>query len=360
MAINKYGSAYISDLIEKSVKNGSRIAVVEGEYEIGETVIIPSDFTLILRGAYLRLTDGVYCNIFRNEGCNKEKRKISEPDRNIRVIGEYGAVLDGGNYNGLSETTSEKNGMPHISRNNTLLFVNVDGFSVSGLKVINQRWWGLNFICCRRGKITDIEFCSDDSCLSPDGTVYHGFSRDKYGEIRVKNSDGIDLRGGCHDIMIERITGFTEDDTVALTALPGRMETELYAVDGADGDIHNVVIRDVQSAAFCANIRLLNQGGTKLYNILIDGMQDASYDCPHMDRGGNGVRIGDLHMYGSRHSTSDETFNITVRNVCSRSENAVSLAGAIRNLTLENIKGFDTNKTVINNQAELTGEVIAP
>ena len=68
---------------------------------------------------------------------------------------------------------------------------------------------------------------------------------------------------------------------------------------------------------------------------------DASLGSEHMDRGGNGVRIGDNHLYGTRHSTKDETFNITVRNVCSRAERVMSLAGAITNLTLDNIRGFD-------------------
>ena len=352
MSYMKDGAGYIGSLIRKALGDGSRRAVVTGDYEIAETVIIPSGFTLILRDARLRLADGVFCNILRNAGCDKEKRLASDPDRDIRIIGDGEAVLDGGNYNGLSERTSEKDGMPHISRNNSLLFVNVDGFEVKGLKVINQRWWGLNFICCRNGRISDVDFLSDDVMINADGTETRGLRRDRYGDIRVKNSDGVDLRCGCHDIMIERITGFTEDDTVALTALPGRLE-QLYAVEGSDADIHDVIIRDVMSSAFCANIRLLNQGGPKLYNVLIDGMIDSSQGCGHMDYGGNGVRVGDAHMYGSRHSTADETFNITIRNVYSRAENAVCLAGAIRNLTLDNIRGWDTNRTLIRNEAQI-------
>ena len=41
-------------------------------------------------------------------------------------------------------------------------------------------------------------------------------------------------------------------------------------------------------------------------------------------------------------------------------ENAVSLAGAIKNLTLDNICGFDTNMNVIKNDAELSGKVVMP
>ena len=86
----------------------------------------------------------------------------------------------------------------------------------------------------------------------------------------------------------------------------------------------------------------MNQGDVKLHDILIDGVTDTSEGCPYMDRGIYGVRIGDPHMYGSRHATADETYNITVRNVRSRAEiAAIGLAGEIRNLTVENISCFD-------------------
>jgi hypothetical protein len=39
------------------------------------------------------------------------------------------------------------------------------------------------------------------------------------------------------------------------------------------------------------------------------------------------VRIGDTHLYGTRHATRDETYNITVKNVYGRSDYAVALAG---------------------------------
>ena len=42
-------------------------------------------------------------------------------------------ILDGGEYNGLSEKNSLKDGNPHISVNNLILFTNVDGFTIRGL-----------------------------------------------------------------------------------------------------------------------------------------------------------------------------------------------------------------------------------
>ena len=120
-----------------------------------------------------------------------------------------------------------------------------------------------------------------------------------------------------------------------------------------DRDIYNVVIRNVVSSAFCANVRLLNQSGVRLYNILVDGVYDSSKNSPYMGRGGSGVRLGDVHLYGTRHATPDETFNITIRNVCSRAGAALRLAGAMKDCRFENIRAFDGAGLLIEDNASV-------
>ncbi len=348
MTFTKNGGVYWQAMIDAAALMPERELTIRGNWEIEKTIYIPSDFTLYLDNCHLRMADGTFCNLFRNAGFEKPGgNRADGADRNIRILGRGRAILDGGVYNGLHERISGKDGNPHISVNNLLLFVNVDGFEISHIQLKNQRWWAMNFLYCRHGSIDSIDFCSDDGIADRDGSRIPGKTlrdiADYPGhEAYIRNSDGIDLRAGCHDIRIENITGFTQDDTVALTGLPGKMETEMYAVEGLSTDIYNVIIRNVNSASFCTNIRLLNQGGIRLYNILIDGMMDASKDSPHMDRGIYGVRVGDNHMYGPRHSTPDETVNITIRNVYSRARSAaVQLAGSITNCVLDNINGFD-------------------
>ena len=355
------GSAVIQKMIDDSCRTGLRAATVTGRYEISTAVRIPSDFTLILENCHLRMADNVYSNMFVNASHGTEKGRTPEgTDRNIIVEGRGRVILDGGEYNGLSERTHSKNGLPHISLNNVLLFTNVDGFTIRNLHVRNQRWWALNFVSCRNGRIQDIDFCADDSWVDDDGSIHHGFSSRVYGteeetgfsyqKIRVKNADGIDLRSGCHDILIENITGFTEDDTIALTGLIGSTEN-MYCVEGEEPAIYNVIIRNVMSSAFCANVRLLNQSGVKLYNILVDGVVDTSKGSPHMDRGGTAVRIGDNHLYGTRHATADETRNIVIRNVSSRAGAAMRVAGAMSDCLFENIRNFDGSPILIQNDA---------
>ncbi len=84
-------------------------------------------------------------------------------DKNIKIIGEGKAVLDGGNYNGLCERNCGKDGLPMRWKNNLLLFTNVENFEIAQIKCQNQRWWALNFVYCSFGEIHDIEFCYCDT-----------------------------------------------------------------------------------------------------------------------------------------------------------------------------------------------------
>ena len=335
------GTSHINSLISAAIADGSRTATVTGKWVIDEAVRLPSHFTLILDGCHLVMADGCYSNMFVNEHHDTDLgRTVAGRDHNINIIGRGEAILDGGKYNGLSERTQGKDGLPPIWKNNLVLFTNVEGFRISGICCRNQRWWALNFIYSSHGYLGNIDFCASDIAISPDGREYRGLRRKSYSDVLVKNADGIDLRCGCHHITIENITGFTEDDTVALTALYGGLE-QYFAVEGMSSDICHVEIRSINSEAYCTNVRLLNQGGTKLHDILIDGVYDTSEGSEHMDRGLYAVRIGDTHMYGSRHATADETYNITVRNVRGRGEQVVSLAGEMTNLVMYGIESFD-------------------
>jgi len=341
MDFSKNGSGYISSKIGEAITDGSRRATVSGAWEIAEEIRLPSDFTLVLENAHLKMADGVYSNMFVNENHGRDIGRTSlGTDRNITILGIGEAILDGGRYNGLSERNQLQNGLPPIWKNNLLLFTNVDGFKISGISCRNQRWWALNFIYCRNGYLGDIDFCANDLAIDSSGREYHGLKREKYEEILVKNADGIDLRCGCHDILIENITGFTEDDSVALTALAGRLEAS-FSVEGLEPDIFNVTVRNVRTAALCSNVRLLNQGEIKLHDVTLDGIYDLSADSAYMDRGAYAVRIGDTRIYGTRHSNENETYNITVKNVVGGGDYVISVNGGIGNLNISDIKAIN-------------------
>ena len=334
------GYEHITRLIEKAVSNGTRTATVTGDWEIDRAVLIPSDFTLILKDCHLCMSEGSFDNMFRNEHCGTEIGRTAQGrDFNIKLIGEGEAILDGGIYNGLSEKTQKTNGMPPIYKNNLVLFSNVDGFEISHINCHNQRWWAIDLLFCINGRLCDIEFRACDIWIDENGEQRHGLTQANHRATLVKNADGIDLRMGCQNILIENITGFTGDDTIALTALEGGGVEKNHFVEGMSTDICNVVIRNVASASFCTNVRLLNQGEIRLHDIEIENVTDTSESSPYMDRGIYTVRVGDADkLYGTRFSTAEETYNISIRNVYSRAERAaLHLAGEIGNLTFENV-----------------------
>ena len=343
-AFKKGGSAYIQSLIREGIEGGSRTATITGVYEIEEAVLIPSDFTLILRDCHLRMADDTYDNMFRNEGCGDVlTRTAGAGNRSIKILGEGEAILDGGKYNGLSERNAGRDGRPPMQVNHLLLFSNVEGFEIRGLHCRNQRWHAVSFYFCSDGIIENIDFCASDITIDENGNEIHFISYDNRAGVLVQNADGIHLWSGCHDIRIENITGFTEDDTVALTGIIKNDGFIRFLVPDKPLDICRVEIKNVRSAAHCANVRLLSQGGVPLHDILVDGVYDTSAESPHMDVGGHGVRVGDgSYVYGRRQSTPDEVYRITVRNVRSRARGAaVHLGGGMQEPMLENIEAFD-------------------
>lgn len=347
------GSEIIQAKIDEISKQGLNKVVITGNYEVKDTIYLPSNITLVLDDCHLRMADNTFCNMFRNVGLLDKNRDLEKPDTNIRILGIGRAILDGGNYNGLSEQNSLKDGMPHIGNNWLVLFCNVENFEINNIEVRNQRHWALTFYSCRYGKIRNIDVRADHTRIDENGNVVEGLKWGLYAQTRIKNADGIDIRVGCHDILIENITGFSEDDSVAITALHDKYAHEMGWWE--NDSIYNIIIRNIRTVTFCTNVRLLNQGGTKLYNILVDGVV-AQKNQKYVDNQGEAaVRVGDVGLYGSRHSTKEETYNISINNVFGGGRSAVRLAGEITNCKITNVFG-DKDLLLIENDAQIYNE----
>lgn len=342
-------SGSIIAAIETAVSNGSMKVVIPRHnartntdlWVIEETVDLPSGIEILVDDAHLVLASGKYLNMFRAVAPHTEDGSTSaDALRDITIRGEGRATLDGGEYNGLHEKNYRELGQD-IYLNTTLLFFNVEGLRVENLSVINQRWWGITNVFVRGAQYRNIRFEADFSRIDKDGVHHPDEYPREYDEVYVKNADGIDLRIGCHDFLIENISGFTEDDSVALTALgTGEKKRGLFVTD-ADSDIHDVKIHRVVTDSYCANVRLLNGNGHKLYNIELDGIAslhsarrtaDHGFDA----RNNSTVRIGDM-AYTSDHPTVDDVKNITIRNVSSEASCAVTLCNGISDLVIENV-----------------------
>lgn len=306
----------------------------EEKWVFEDTVYLPSDIEIIIDGAHLVLADGIYANMFASESILEGKgRTTADTLKNIKIRGIGNAVLDGGNYNGLSERNSGKDGLPHISKNTTMLFFNVSGLTVENINVINQRWWGITNVYVDHAVYRNISFSADYSRIDENGVHHPDELPRNYNEIYIKNADGIDLRIGCHDFLIENITGFCEDDVIALTAL-GAFERRFgYVVEGESSDIHDVKIKNIMASGVCSIVRLLNDEGNKLYNIDVDGVISVP-DTRVMPI--YTVRIGDM-AYAKEHSKVGDTYNITVRNIVANTSCGINICKGLKDSLIENV-----------------------
>ncbi len=258
-------SQSIQNAVDYASKTGANSVTVprinqrtgEPIWIIDRAVILPSDMEIVLDNCHLRQADGCMDNIFRNfADVAKEGHTPEERMHNIVIRGQGHAVLDGGNHNGLTEKTHMKDGLPHVSANNMILLYNLRDFALENFEVRDQRYWAINLIHAQRGRLSGIHI---------------------EGRCHCRNQDGIDLRVGCSNILIEKITGQAGDDIIALSAIgnsenPNSTCSRFYVADH-DEDIHDIIIRDVMATAVeCAVIALRNNDGRKIYNITIDNI----------------------------------------------------------------------------------------
>lgn len=289
---------------------------------IDRAILLPSDFTLILRACTVRLAPGTQDNLIRNAGTVKEPM---EGNRNIHVLGIGNPVLSGG-LEAHFDPPGDRSGWRTIG----VLLYDVQHFTVDGVTLEETQAWGISVENgCANGRISNIAF--NDSNKMP-------------------NQDGVDIRKGCHDIMIENITGAVGDDAVALTGLRNdgtktNPSVRTMQVGGnaprANDDIYNITIRNVQAKCTGGHgiIRLLNHDGIKMYNIIIRDIIDTS--SGNEPRVQSAVRIGDLNYSSIRKSELGEMFNITVDTVMTRGKTAVKISGPLKDSVIRNIMGFD-------------------
>lgn len=264
-------------------------------WKIEKTLRIPSDTTVILLDAHLRLEDFTYCNLFTNE----------KNAKNIRIVGVGSATLDSGKFNGLKEKNAGQNGFGPITDNALLLFDGVEVLLAEHLHLIQNRWYCVYCIACKHAVLKDLDLCAHPN---------------------FPDMGGIRLHSPCRDFHIENVTGLTGEDTVFLCAEEG-------------GDLSEIHIRTVKTNASRASmVRLQAQNGSKISRILIENLLDCSlpeqkklpFAC---------VQLGD--------SESENIQDILIRDVTGRGEGTVQMGGKSENVTLSNVHSFGSSASSI-------------
>ncbi len=363
-------SRSIQNAVVEAKKSGQNRVIIprtnvrtgKPQWDIDEAIILPSDIHIVLDNCYLRQADGCFDNVFRN--CGEEDaldHSIDSETHDIHITGIGNAVIDGGESNGLTESNFRETGIP-MRKNNMILLYNVRNFSIEHITLKNQRWWAINLYYAEQGKL-----------------------RDLYIEARstVPNQDGIDLRVGCHDIIIENITGQAGDDLIALSALNKRIPQSQkamsfpYYVNGKDDDIHDIIIRNVIGTSIsCAIIAIRNTDSAKIYNITIDNVfdtlngnyTDKTADTPFYLRQDNKkidgficpyavIRIGQGDYFKWRNNTLGEIYGITATNIHAKHNAAVMINCSLDKSYFGNIYAENTVDNIVTTKSDWLHQV---
>ena len=267
-------------------------------WELDKPLVLPTDTTLILLDAHLRQADFTYCNLFVNapEACD------------IRIWGVGSATVDTGKFNGLKRKNAGTLGFGPITDNATMLFEGVQGLEIKDLYIHQSRWYSICCTHCSHGHIADI---------------------DLYAPPNFPDMGGIRLHGGCHQFLLENITGESGDDMVVL---------------GNDGTfpeaepVSKIWIRGIKANANrCYLVDIYGRNGCKVQDVKLENLMDCSvpeqkklpYSC---------VRVGQSEDVEGECLIE----NISIQEVIGRAVSAVQMGGKSRNVTVTNIHCYGT------------------
>ena len=347
---------------------------------IDRAILIPENTTVVLRNCRIKLSDRCRDNFFRTANCG-----FGFPDpapiRNVHIRGEGLCVLEGADrpratgdrskrlhapcphrpedliamdadwipeerkkagtldfwdvHNHSYGTDAGKAGESQYGdwRGVGVLFANARDFSIENVRIVESHGWGISLEACSYGRVEKISF---DARMSKeiDGML-----------MNMENQDGIDVRNGCHHILISDVTGETGDDVIALTAIVPDQET--FTPGGSlctthvmhndwtrrERDIHDIVIRNVIAWSYlCWTLRLL-PANTRIYNVVVDGLVDAR---PAIGERGGTILLGEA---GTRYGTNrpESMSGISISNVVCNSSTAITLSGYLKDSVITNV-----------------------
>lgn len=238
---------------------------------IDRSIILPSNVTLYLNKSKLKMADGVFDTIIRNEGIivneidpNDRASSLLKND-NIKIIGSGigNSFIEGADvaYQGINPNIGEELvdwvGDWYGWRTISILMANVDSFEMKGVSISKTKGYAVSLENgCNNFLFDSIKITSD-----------------------VKNGDGIDIRQGCSNGKIINIYGNVSDDLIALNTwgtgvnrtLPDGNKMYDHQVGGREiegnGDITDMLIKNIQGHSSTHLMIILSNGRGQITNI---------------------------------------------------------------------------------------------
>lgn len=334
-----------SDAIDKCLidaeKEAERIIIFsDKDWSLDRAILLSENTTVIIDNCTIKLNDKVFDNIFRG------KNVIIDPEnpysvpldckktKNIKIIGKRQAYLSGPDVNAVAfhAPLNEEQRMVGDAwgfKTHLISISNCSGFEVGSLALIKTCGWAMSFDLCDGGYIHDITINS-----------------------HVKNGDGIDFRSGCHNCLVERIYGYTSDDTVACTALyyenqifpiknylyPSEPTTCITNRTPEQRSISNITIRDIHTRGEHHSVICLSAHGNAVHDIHIENVSEPL--CEDWRQATIKIYTGFGDGYVPR-----DIRNIHVKNVHSSYAGCAVFSNAeVENVVLENVCHSDPDK----------------
>lgn len=301
------------------------------DYYIDRAILIPNNTNIIIDGCAIKQKDEVFDNVFRgaNVIVNEEQPYgiplDVKPQKNISIIGKNGAKVIGTSkpkigYHSVLQENQMMNGDFWGWRTHMFSFSLGENIEISNLTLLQTMGWAISFDCCHNIYVHDMEIRSS-----------------------VNNGDGVDFRSGCHHCLVENISGYTSDDTIACTAISSGIQVNypqknylypsepyLSLAKECKRDIHDITIKNISTGGNHHGVICLAAEGNKVYDVIIENINESNEGnreaAVKIYTGyGNGYNAGDIH-------------NITIKNVCSQvATYAVQVVAEVQDVVLENI-----------------------
>lgn len=320
-SVNDFSGASQSDRIKnavaavKALNHPARLRIgldvlsepATSTWIISEAIKIPSNVTVLLDGVMIKRATGVFDNIARNDGIIPNPADpngiVSElkANQNIRFIGINGARIEGADTPYTAPHPIDGGAaIPWVGddygwRTCNLVFSNVQGLEVGGFTSDKPGAWSMTLAHGIDGFwVHDINFISN-----------------------ILNGDGLDVRNGCRNGRIERITGNTHDDIVAICAAVPFADGTIYpmlpagyASNPLGDDTYNIAVEDISGLGGAGNVvRAFTSGaqGTSLHHITIKNIRQT----------GSGAQCVNIGTFSSYAPVVGSLNNITVSDVTS-------------------------------------------
>lgn len=286
LKISQFIGATPHDQIENALKfikkRGWGILDMEsGVWLRNSAMLLPSNCWIYLNQAEIKLADGVFDNLMRNDGIVPNPNPYEgalelRENSNIRIFGAGRTIsFVSGPDVPYSAPHPIKGGepIPWVGdyfgwRTLTILLANVKDYKLHDFGMRKTTCWAI---------------AQEHGCEDFDIFNLHF-------DTRLKNGDGVHFNQGCKNGRVDGMYGYTLDDTVAFTAVPefqfisqypSTNDTYIYPLlvggykdRGFGLDIENIQVTNVRARGAHHGVRVLASGGGRCRHISIDGVED--------------------------------------------------------------------------------------